>query len=80
MNGDKMPKVIIDGVEYVKKTTGNEPPRNDLNASHWAELPDGSKLFYRVGGEVLLWLAYSEIWEPPHTVPYTLYCFDDYES
>ena len=75
-----MPKVIIDGVEYVEKLAKIKPPANDLNATHWAELPDGSKLFYKLGEELLWWLPASMKWEPPRIVPYTLYCFDDFDA
>lgn len=75
-----MPKVIIDGVEFVKITHGLTPPENKLEATHWAILPDGSVNLYRISDTVLLWLPYSRVWEPPGTVPYTLHCFDDYSE
>ena len=75
-----MPKVLIDGVECVEKPLPITPPQNDIEATHWAVCPDGQILLYRVGGEVLLWLAMSEVWDHPDTAPYTLHCFDDYEA
>lgn len=55
-------------------------PENKLNATHWAELPDGSILFYRVTDDVLLWFPKWQGWDKPGLVPYTLYSFDDYEN
>ena len=70
--------VLIDGVKYVKEPERRKPPKNDLSATHWAELPDGSTLFYKIGVFIHLWVPASEVWLNTNNVPYTLYCFDDY--
>ena len=75
-----MPKVIIDDIEYIENPYVLTPPQNDLRATHWAELPDGSVIMYRVFDDVKLWLPLSEKWTCPGTVPYTLNCFADYEE
>ena len=72
-------KVVIDDVEHIGKPSGISPPSNDVGATHWAECPDGSKLFYIVGNDVLLWMPQNKVYQGPVTVPYTLYCFDDFE-
>jgi len=76
-----MPKVMIDGVEYVEKPQPITPPKNDVGgATHFAVCPDGQILFYLIGDEAQLWLAMSKMWTSPGTVPYTLNCFGDYEA
>lgn len=56
------------------------PPENDIGATHWAATPDGEILLYQIRNNVLLWFPFSAAWDSPGTVPYTLYCFDDYED
>lgn len=74
-----MKAVLIEGVEYIKKPEPVEQPKNNIDATHWAILPDGSILFYRVGDKVFLWKPSSKVWDSPATVPYTLYVFCDDE-
>lgn len=51
------------------------PPANEIAATHWAVLPDGGVLFYKVTDEVQLWLPRHKVWIAPGLVPYTLYSF-----
>lgn len=75
-----MTKVLIEGVEYEPKPNPIKPPPNDVEATHWAILPDESIVYYVIGDEVLLWLPLSSVWVSPGLVPYTLHCFGDHES
>lgn len=72
-----MPKVFIDGVEYVEKPQPMPHPKNDKKATHWAVCPDGEILFYRIGDKVSIWLPYSKMWDTTGLVPYTLHSFTD---
>jgi len=71
-------EIIINGTEYIEKPAARVPPKNTLGATHWAELPDGSLLFYEIGDQVLLWLPYAKAWAKPGLIPYTLHCFAEY--
>jgi len=83
-----MTSVIVNGVEYVRKPAPIRIPRNDMGATHWAVLPDGSLAFYKIGSEVLLWYPISTVgdgagmavWGEVTLAPYTLHCFDDIEE
>lgn len=63
---EELESVIID----------HETPTNDVGATHWAVTPDSEVLFYKIGDDTLLWLAYSEVWITPGMAPYTLHPFD----
>jgi len=73
-----MSKVFIDDIEYVKKEGDNvSAPENILDATHWAKLPDGSTIFYKINSKVLMWFPFSKVWDDPKTAPYTLYSFNE---
>ena len=72
-------EVIINGIQYIKKPELVKIPENKIGATHWAESPNKT-LFYRIGDNVELWAPYTRTWISPHSVPYTLYCFDTYED
>lgn len=73
--------VIIDGVEYVPKPTTVVPPTNDIGATHWAVLPDGSIQYYKIDQKLSIWIQSAILWQAGVTsIPYTLYSFDSYEN
>ena len=71
-------RVLIDGVEYIKKPGEIKPPKNEIDATHWAVLPDGQILLYKIDDDVRLWMPRFQEWVNPTIVPYTLYSFDDF--
>lgn len=50
-------------------------PKPD-GATHWALLPDGGVIFYKINEQILLWAPYSKAWISPGIVPYTIHPFD----
>ena len=76
-----MTTVLINGVEYIKKPAPIKPPTNNIGATHWAVCPDGDIIFYKITNTILLYGQISRMWLTPtyEAIPYTLYCFDDYD-
>ncbi|MER2492363.1 hypothetical protein [Catenovulum sediminis] len=60
------------------KVTRPKPPENTIGATHWSILPDDSIVFYKIEGDIFTWSGSR--WFKPTIAPYTLHCFDDYES
>ena len=58
-----------------------KPPTNNIGATHWAVCPDGDIIFYKITNTILLYGQISRMWLTPtyEAIPYTLYCFDDYD-
>lgn len=73
---DFIPAISLEAADRIEELTKTKP-NNNIGATHWAELPDKTILFYKVGNDVLLWFPLTERWDEPDTVPYSLYSFDD---
>jgi len=71
---------LISMLVLENKSLSTTKPENTIGATHWAVLPDGHVIYYKISDKVLLWRPYAEVWDIVFgVVPYTLhsYCSEE---